>query len=140
MSKFYNVEINNEEFTINFSLEEYQKQKALDGKYIIESTVQKELMDTIEVKQKYKELQNVEHAFRDMKTDKLNIRPVFHRIEDQTQGPVFICMFAYAIIKEMETAIYPWLKKHNTQNNCKLSYSHIADEFKNIKMSERHKL
>jgi transposase len=136
MGKFYSVDINNEEFVIDFSLEEYQKQKALDGKYIIESTVEKELMDTIEVRQKYKELQNVEHAFRDMKTDKLNMRPVFHRMEDQTRGHIFICMFAYAIIKEMETAIYPWLKKYNTQNKCKLSYNDIADELKNIKMSE----
>jgi hypothetical protein len=34
MGKFYSVDINNEEFVIDFSLEEYQKQKALDGKYI----------------------------------------------------------------------------------------------------------
>ena len=136
MSKFYNVEISNNEFVINFSLEEYQKQKALDGKYIIESTVQKKLMDTIKVKQKYKDLQNVEHAFRDLKTDKLNIRPVYHRNEDQTRGHVFICMFAYAIVKEMETAIYPWLKKYNTKNKSRLSYSDIADELKNIKMSQ----
>lgn len=136
MSQFYNVEINDNEFTINFSVEEYQKQRALDGKYIIESTVSKELMDTKEVRRKYKELQNVEHAFRDMKTDKLNIRPVFHRSEAQTRGHVFICMFAYAIIKEMETAIYPWLKTYNTENKCQLSYNDIVDELKNIKMSE----
>ena len=93
-------------------------------------------MNTVEVRQKYKELQNVEHAFRDIKTDKLNMRPVFHRNEDQTRGHVFVCMFAYAIIKEMETAIYPWLKEYNTQNKCKLSYRDITDELKNIKMSE----
>ncbi len=120
----------------DFSLEEYQKQKAFDGKYIIESTVKKELMNTKEVRQKYKELQNVEHAFRDIKTDKLNMRPVFHRNADQTRGHVFICMFAYAIIKEMEKAIYPWLKEYNSKNKCKLSYKDITDELKNIKMSE----
>lgn len=136
MSRFYSVKITNDEFTIDFSLEKYQKQKAFDGKYIIESTVQKELMNTAEVRQKYKELQNVEHAFRDIKTDKLNIRPVFHRNADQTRGHVFVCMFAYAIIKELETAIYPWLKKYNSQNKCMLSYDDITDELKNIKMSE----
>ncbi len=136
MSKFYTVEINCDEFTINFSMEEYQKQRALDGKYIIESTVPKELMDTKEARQKYKELQNVEHAFRDIKTDKLDVRPVFHRKADQTRGHVFICMFAYAIVKEMETAIYPWLKTYNAKNKCKLSYADIVDELKNIKMNE----
>ncbi len=136
MGKFYNVEINDDEFVINFSMEEYQKQRTLDGKYVIESTVPKELMDTKETKQKYKGLQNVEHAFRDMKTDKLDIRPVFHRNEAQTRGHVFICMFSYAIIKEMETAIYPWLKTYNIENKCQLSYNDIVDELKNIKMSE----
>lgn len=136
MSKFYNVEISDDEFVIHFSLEEYQKAKQLDGKYIIESTVKKELMDTIEVRQKYKELQNVEHAFRDLKTDKLNMRPIYHRNEDQTRGHVFICMFSYAIVKELETYIYPWLKTYNTENKCKLSYNDIAEELKNIKMSE----
>lgn len=136
MGKFYSIEINNDGFTIHFSVDEYQNQKLLDGKYIIESTVKKELMTTKEVRQKYKELQNVEHAFRDLKTDKLNIRPIFHRNEAQTRGHVFICMFAYAIIKEMEDSIYPWLKEYNKKNNQKLSYNDIADELKNIKMSE----
>ncbi len=49
---------------------------------------------------------------------------------------MFICMFAYAIIKEIEESIYPWLKKYNTENNQKLSYNDIADKQKNIKMSE----
>lgn len=136
MGKFYSVEINNDEFIIHFSVDGYQKQKMLDGKYIIETTVKKDLMTTKEVRQKYKGLQNVEHAFRDLKTDKINIRPIFHRNEAQTRGHVFICMFAYAIIKEMEGSIYPWLKKYNKENNQKLAYNDIVDELKNIKMSE----
>lgn len=136
MGKFYSVEINNDEFIIHFSVDGYQKQKMLDGKYIIEATVKKDLMTTKEVRQKYKGLQNVEHAFRDLKTDKINIRPIFHRNEAQTRGHVFICMFAYAIIKEMEGSIYPWLKKYNKENNQKLAYNDIVDELKNIKMSE----
>ncbi|MBW6537643.1 MAG: IS1634 family transposase [Mariniphaga sp.] len=136
MSNFYNISISNDEFTINFLPEEYQKQKQLDGKYIIETTVQKEQMNTEQVRQEYKKLQNVEHAFRDLKTDKLNIRPVYHRNEEQTRGHVFVCMFAYAIVKEIETAIYPWLKSYNAKNKCKLSYWDIIDELKNIKMSE----
>ncbi len=85
---------------------------------------------------KYKELQNVEHAFRDMKTDKLNIRPIFHVNEAQTRGHVFVCLFSYSIVKELETLIYPWLKTHNKKNNCKLSYHDITDELNNIKVSE----
>ncbi len=136
MGRFYSVEISNDEFIIDFSVEEYQKEKQLDGKYIIESTVDKQIMNTLEVRKKYKELQNVEHAFRDLKKDKIHIRPVCHRNESQTRGHVFVCMFAYAIVKEIESHIYPWLKDYNFKNKCQLSYDDIMDELNNIKMSE----
>jgi len=136
MSKFYTISITNDEFKIDYDLEKYQDQKSLDGKYVIESTVSKEKMTTKQVREKYKELQNVEHAFRDIKTDKLNIRPIFHINEAQTRGHVFVCMFSYAIVKEIETLIYPWLKTYNKKNNCKLSYHDITDELNNIKVSE----
>ncbi len=45
-------------------------------------------------------------------------------------------MFSYAIVKEIETAIYPWVKTYNKENNCKLSYHDIMDELNNIKVSE----
>ncbi len=57
-------------------------------------------MASNKIRQKYKRLQNLKHAFRDLITDKLNIRPIFHRKVTQTRGRVFICMFAYAIIKK----------------------------------------
>jgi transposase len=136
MSKFYTVIISNNEFSINYNLQKYQDEKNLDGKYVIESTVNKEVLDTKQVREKYKELQNVEHAFRDMKTDKLDIRPIFHINEAQTRGHVFVCMFSYAIVKELETVIYPWLKNYNRINKCKLSYHDITDELNNIKVSE----
>ncbi len=136
MSKFYCVLISNDEFKIDYDLDKYQEAKTLDGKYVIESTVKKEHLDTKQVREKYKELQNVEHAFRDMKTDKLNIRPIYHINEAQTRGHVFVCMFSYAIIKELETVIYPWLKTYNKKNNCKLSYHDVTDELNNIKVSE----
>jgi len=136
MTKFYQVEITDEKFAINFLLEEYQQARLLDGKYIIETTVKKEQMEKKEVRNKYKELQNVEHAFRDLKVDKLNIRPIFHRNAEQTRGHVFISMFSYAIIKEIEMAVYPWLKEYNKANNRKLAYKDIVSELNNIKLSE----
>ena len=136
MSKFYSFCISNDEFKIDYDLQKYQSEKSLDGKYVIESTVLKEEMTTKQVREKYKELQNVEHAFRDMKTDKLNIRPIFHINEAQTRGHVLVCMFSYAIVKELETFIYPWLKSYNNKNGSKLSYDDITDELNNIKVSE----
>ena len=74
-----------------------------------------------------------------LKTDKLNIRPVFHRNESQTRGHVFICMFAYAIVKEIETLIYPWLKQYNTNNNCKHGLSIKTSKYMIYSTLEKHK-
>jgi transposase len=137
MSKFYDITITNDEFKIDYDMQKYQNEKVLDDKYVIESTVKKEDMNTTQVREKYKKLQNVEHAFRDMKTDKLNIRPIFHVNEAQTRGHVLVAMFSYAIVKELETAIYPWLKNYNKANKCKLSYHDAIDELSNIKVSEQ---
>lgn len=68
MSKFYTSTISNDEFIIDYDLQKYQEEKTLDSKYVIESTVIKEDMDTKQVREKYKELQNVEHAFRLLKS------------------------------------------------------------------------
>ena len=131
MTAFYEIKITNDNFEIDYNLQAYQDAMLLDGKYVIESTVDKQKMTTKELRRKYKELQNVEHAFRDIKTDKLNVRPVFHCNEAQTRGHVFICMFSYAIIKEIETLIFPWLKDYNKKNNRQLSYKDMVAELNN---------
>ena len=136
MSKFYSIEITTDTFDTNFKMEAYQEQRMLDGKYIVESTVPKVQMNTEQLRSQYKALQNVEHGFRDLKTERINIRPVYHRNELQTRGHVFVCMFAYAISKEMETLIFPWLKMYNKENKCNLSFADIEDELRNIKLSE----
>ena len=136
MSKFYSIEITTDTFDTNFKMDAYQEQRMLDGKYIVESTVPKAQMNTDELRSQYKALQNVEHGFRDLKTERINIRPVYHRNELQTRGHVFVCMFAYAITKEMETLIFPWLKMYNKENKCNLSFADIEDELRNIKLSE----
>lgn len=50
-------------------------------------------------RQQYKNLQHVEHAFRDFNSDNIQIRPVYHLNEAQTRGHVLLSMFSYAIVK-----------------------------------------
>lgn len=136
MSKYYEIKISNHEFDILFDEEKYQTKKMLDGRYVIETTVPEKNMNKEEARDEYKKLQNVEHAFRDLKSDLINIRPLYHRNEAQTRGHVFICMFAYAIIKELENYMYPWLKEYNKINKRQLAFKDLIDELKNIKMTE----
>ena len=135
MTSFYSIRIDEQNFDIQFDLKAYNQARNLDGKYVIATTVSTQRLNTVEVKEHYKALQNVEHAFRDLKTTKLNIRPIFHTNEENTRAHVLISMFSYCIIKELETKICPFLKTYNKKEKEQLSYKDVEEELKLIKMS-----
>lgn len=136
MNSYYKIKIDVNNFKSEFDLEQYNKDKNLDGLYVVATTVNKTCMDTQQVREHYKNLQHVEHAFRDMKTTKLDIRPIFHVNEAQTRGHVLITMFSFAIIHQIEKSIFPMIKKINKKEKEQLSYKDIEEELKAIKMVE----
>lgn len=133
MQNVYTVTLTNENITINYDAAHYEKLNSYDGKYVFETTVSKDKLNKEEVRDTYKRLQLIEHAFKISKTDKLDARPVFHRRAKQTRAHVFICMFAYAVIFEMENRLYPWLKEMKKTKD-KLSYKDAMGELNNIKI------
>ena len=137
MKKYYTVDnIDEQSFTVTFNQDEFDKKRSLCGKYVVYTNVAAHNMTTAEVRGQYKNLQNVEHAFRDLKSDNICLRPVYHCNENQTRGHVMLCMFAYAIIKEMENKLFPFLKEYNRANSTKLAFHDITDELNRIKMCE----
>jgi transposase len=135
IKQYYEItEISNQAFVIDFKAEKYQQSKQLAGKYVVCTNVGKGQMEKTEVRRQYKNLQHVEHAFRDFKSDNIQIRPVYHRNEAQTRGHVLLSMFSYAIVKEMEDKIFPFLKSWNKKSKSKLSFDDILEELKNIKL------
>jgi transposase len=135
--KYYTIEaIDNQQFTIKFDEKQYQTDLDLCGKYVICSNVPEKVLDKHEVRQEYKNLQKVEHGFRDLKSENISIRPIYHRKEHQTRGHVQICFWAYAIIKTMEDKIYPFIKTFNEEEKKQLSFNDIIAELKNIKLVE----
>ena len=69
--------------------------KALDGCYVIKTTVSATAMNKDEVVNRYKSLSRVEQAFRNMKTVSLELRPVHHKKDERIRAHVFLCMLAY---------------------------------------------
>jgi len=137
MSKYYSVEvIDNHSFTVRFDEAEFGKSRSLCGKYVVYSNVPTEQMTVEEVRGEYKNLQNVEHDFRDLKSDNISLRPVYHCNENQTRGHVLLCMLALAIIRELENKLFPFLKQYNRTNKTQLSFNDLIAELKNIKMCE----
>ena len=82
---------------------------ALDGLYVIRTSVPKDKLDAAAAVAAYKSLAHVERAFRSMKTVDLNVRPVFHYSEPRVRAHVFLCMLAYYVQWHMRVRLKPML-------------------------------
>jgi hypothetical protein len=82
---------------------------ALDGLYVIRTSLSKQQLDASATVAAYKSLAHVERAFRSMKTVELNVRPVFHYNEQRVRAHVFLCMLAYYVEWHMRQRLKPML-------------------------------
>jgi transposase len=77
---------------------------ALDGVYVIRTSVPSERMDAPTCVRSYKSLSQVERAFRSIKTVDLKIRPIHHRLADRVRAHIFLCMLAFYVEWHMREA------------------------------------
>jgi len=98
--------------------EQIERYSRLDGCYVITSNIEPGAMGTAEVVARYKSLQQVEKAFRSMKTADLFVRPIRHWNADRVKGHVFMCMLAYLIIHESRRRLEPFLTRDPDTREC----------------------
>jgi len=79
-------------------------QARLDGCYVLKTDVPATAADTATVHERYKDLAEVEWAFRTCKTAHLEVRPVHVRTEEHTRGHVLVVMLAYRVIRVLRLA------------------------------------
>jgi transposase len=77
---------------------------ALDGIYIIRTSVKAARMPAPDCVRNYKALANVERAFRSLKGMDLKVRPIHHRLADRVRAHIFLCMLAYYVEWHMREA------------------------------------
>src|SRR5487761_322737 len=82
----------------------------LDGLYVIRTNVASERLSTAEVVLAYKSLEQVEDAFHHFKLTDLEVRPVYHYLEERGHAHVLLCMLAYSLQRTMERALAPLFK------------------------------
>src|SRR4030067_2039363 len=70
---------------------------ALDGIYVIRTSLPKERISAEDAVRSYKSLSDVELAFRCLKSIDLLVRPIRHRLEDRVRAPIFLCMLSYYV-------------------------------------------
>lgn len=87
--------------TLSMNTEKIKEDSLLDGKFLISASSMK--MKAEDIAMGYKQLWTVEHVFRDMKNI-LELRPVYHRLEDRIRCHVLICWLAMILIRTAENA------------------------------------
>ena len=109
VQKHFQIKITEHSLYYARKTEKIKTEAALDGIYVIRTSVPKDLLSSEETVASYKRLSTVERAFRSMKTVDLKIRPIFHRIEDRVRSHVFLCMLAYYVEWHMRQMLAPIL-------------------------------
>ena len=104
VAKLFALTIEDGRFEFKRLTEKIAAEAALDGIYIIRTSVPKKQMDCAEAVRSYKALAEVERAFRSMKTIDLHIRPIHHRLETRVRAHIFLCMLAYYLEWHMREA------------------------------------
>jgi hypothetical protein len=109
MSKHILLDIKDDSFSFEINQETVDAEAALDGLYVIRSSVSKETMDSDQTVRSYKLLSNVERAFRCLKSVDLMVRPIHHHLENRVRAHIFLCMLAYYVLWHMIEAWRPLL-------------------------------
>ena len=107
MAKHYNLTITDDTFAFTRNQEQITAEAALDGLYVIRTTVRPEQMDTAKVVATYKSLARVERDFRSLKAIDLDLRPIHHYTETRVRAHVFICMLAAYLVWHLRQAWAP---------------------------------
>jgi len=109
VGKHFKVKITEKKFSYWRATERIAEEAALDGIYIIRTSVPQESLSAEATVRSYKDLSKVERAFRCLKTVDLKIRPIFHWLADRVRAHVFICMLAYYVEWHMRQPLAPLL-------------------------------
>ena len=104
VAKHFELAIADTAFTFQRKHDSIAAEAALDGIYIIRTSVRAAHMDAPECVRSYKLLANVERAFRSLKTVDLKVRPIHHRLADRVRTHIFLCMLAYYVEWHMREA------------------------------------
>jgi hypothetical protein len=107
MAKHFDVTITDDSLAVERKQDQIEAEARLDGIYVIRTPVPATDLDAAGTVTAYKNLKYVERDFRHIKSDDLDLRPVFHRLERRVKGHVLICMLAAYLTWHLRQAWAP---------------------------------
>jgi len=109
MGKYFQWQLTAAGLSFQRDTERIARDAALDGIYVLRTSLKPERLDAAETVRSYKRLAQVERAFRVLKSLKLEIRPIHHRLASRVRAHVLLCLLAYYVEWHMRRALAPLL-------------------------------
>jgi len=109
VGKHFTVTIGENRFSFVRNEDKIGREEALDGIYVIRTSEPAERLSAEDVVRSYKNLTQVERAFRSLKGIDLLVRPIWHHTEEHVRAHIFLCMLAYYVEWQMRKALAPLL-------------------------------
>jgi hypothetical protein len=107
VGKHFDYRITDTSLAIARRHDQIAAEAALDGIYVLRTTVPADQLDAAGVVIGYKNLAHIERDFRIIKVDDLDLRPIHHRLDDRVRAHVLICMLACYLIWHLRQAWAP---------------------------------
>lgn len=97
VGKYFRLHIGDNSLRFARNHDTLDRDAAMDGIYVIRTSVPKEVMAAEKAVLTYKQLSKVERAFRTLKSVDLQVRPIYHHVEPRVKAHMFVCMLAYYV-------------------------------------------
>lgn len=109
MAKHFDLTISSDHFAVARKTEAIAAEAALDGIYVVRTSLPAATLDDAGTVAAYKSLALVERAFRSLKTVDLQIRPLYHWLSTRVRAHVFLCMLSYHVEWHLRARLAPML-------------------------------
>jgi hypothetical protein len=109
VAKHFALDISDDQLVVTRLDEAIAEEAALDGLYVLRTSVDAERLGSADVVRAYKRLSRVERAFRGLKAVDLAVRPIHHRTADRVRAHILLCLLAYYVQWHLERAWAPLL-------------------------------
>jgi len=109
VGKHFLPHIEEDRFSCQRDQARIDREAALDGIYVIRTSLPEQDSSSEETVRRYKSLAKVERAFRSLKSVDLKVRPIHHHSADRVRAHVFLCMLAFYVEWHMRKALAPML-------------------------------
>lgn len=126
MGKHFDLKTTYASFSYKRKTENIEKEAAIDGFYVIRTSLSEKTLSAEKTVETYKRLSVVERAFRCLKTIDLKVRPIYHWTENRVRAHIFLCMLAYYVEWHMRQLLAPILFDDHDKEAAKLTRESVV--------------